>query len=297
MTNSYGAYSPSHDEVLRQVEKIDHADDSVREAMQQVSANERRERLAGELGSSGVAALSTWHNRIHEVGPRAALEAAQLYQTAPRPPAVVEEEHDDPDHQAAARSAYRSAKQRAERQGDMDSARSGLDQFERRYGSLDVVENSYLPWHQQLTANPMDAGPRIASEIQQRINGAVADQWAAKTVASYGKHISPEEHGLMREILAGNYADDMQTAQAMAKYELALDVDEFGRDAARAKRQMERREMAQAHRELAVFRHHMRPTQRQEDKMKALLESGKAPNLESAWRMIKGYDDKPRRRK
>jgi hypothetical protein len=290
------SYSPSDDEPIRRVEKIDHGDSDVREAVRQVAENERREKLAQDLGAYGVSAVDAWHTRAEQIGPRAAVEFGQLYATSPRPPTPVDEERQEDDISAAARKAYREEARKAEHRGDLDSARMGIGRLEQRLG-LDGIDQ-YRQWYDQFVKsdNPVLTGAQVGTHMAQLIDGVNQQAAANKTVASYGRRISDEEHPLMQDILARGYADNMETAQAMARYELAMDVDEFGRDATRAKRQMERREMAQAHRELAVFRHHMKPTQRQEDRMKALLESGKAPDLETAWRKVKGYDDKPRRR-
>jgi hypothetical protein len=287
------SYSPSDDEPIREILPKDHGIDDVKAAMQTVAQNERREKLASELGAYGVSAVDAWHTRAEQIGPRAAVEFGQLYATSPRPPTPVVEERQEDDISAAARAAYRTEAQKAERRGDLDTARMGLGQLERRIG-LDAVEQ-YKSWHDQFVKsdNPVLTGAQVGTHMQQLIDGVNQQAAAAKTVRNYGKRIEPDEHGLMQSILAGGYADDLETAQAMARYELSLDAPEFGRDATRAKRQMERAEMAQAHRELAVFRQHMKPTARQEERMKALLEragrEGREMSLEDAWRKVKGY--------
>jgi hypothetical protein len=275
------------DHVQTRLVPKDHGDDDVRQAWAECVENERRERLASDLGSDGVAAVSAWDNRIEQVGPRAALEAAQIYQTAPRPSVAQEESHDDDSWQGAARSAYRSAKQKAERQGNLDHARYGLGQLERKYGTLDVIEDFYLPSHRALTENALDAGPRIATQIQQYIDGANLDAAAAKTVASYGKKISAQERPLMQDILAGGYADNLETAQQMARHELALDVDEFGRGVVAAQRRLERPQMAAANREVAAWRAAVRPSEAEERGVKWLLENGKCETLDEAYKLTK----------
>ena len=160
-----------HGALLDHVQPVrvkDHADGDVRAAMQQVSANENRHRLASELGLDGVTAAEKWNARIEQVGPSAAIEAAQLYASQPHLSARQEEDRQEDEHSRSARAAYRQVVEKERREANLPSALEGLDRLEQRHGSLNVLD-TFKRWDSQLRENPQDAAPRVANEIATRI--------------------------------------------------------------------------------------------------------------------------------
>jgi hypothetical protein len=105
-----------------------------------VAANENKQRIASELGADGVAVMEGWDRRIEEIGPNAAIEAARLYQAAPRLPVAEEETRNEGDHEASARAAYRQVAEKERREANMPAALVGLDRLEQRHGNLGVVD-------------------------------------------------------------------------------------------------------------------------------------------------------------
>jgi hypothetical protein len=274
----------------RPVQPKERVDDDVRQAMREVAGHEHKHRLASELGASGLAAVEQWDRRIEEIGPNAAIEAAQLYQAAPRLPAQEEEQPDPDDHINAARSAYRSATAKADREAHLPTTLAALDRHQHRHGDLRLIER-FKHWDTQLRENPADAAPRIATEISGHINDATADQWAHQTVNDYFAQntVSSEERVVMQRLLATGAVPDLPTAHRQAQYELAMDIkEEWKRDAVAAKRQIDAPQIARARVEYEAFKRIVNPSPAIEARMNKLLESEKAFSYEEAYKMAKG---------
>jgi hypothetical protein len=283
-----GGHGPLLDHV-QQIKRRDFADDDVRSAMRSVSAKETKHRIASELGLEGVTVAEQWDRRIEEVGPHAAIEAAQLYSSAPRFSPPPQEDRQEGDHEKSARDAYRQVQEREQRQANLPAAVAGLDRLEQRHG-LGVVD-TFRRWDQQLRENPQDAAPRVATEIAARINDSVGMQQAAQQVNDYQSRyrISEEERAVMHRVLASGEMQDLPSAHAFARYQLAYDVkDDRGRSVESARREREGVEMYHARLTVSDWeRRHPNLNYAVRSKMKALLTEGKAQDLDSAYAMAR----------
>jgi hypothetical protein len=161
----------------QQIKRRDFADEDVRNAVRSVSAKETKHRIASELGLEGVTVAEQWDRRIEQIGPHAAIEASQLYASAPRLSAPPQEDRQEGDYEKSARAAYSQVVEKEKRQANLPAAMAGLDRLEQRHG-LGVVD-TFKRWDQQLRENPQDAAPRVATEIAARINDSVGMQQAA----------------------------------------------------------------------------------------------------------------------
>jgi hypothetical protein len=276
--------------VGKKIEKRETADSDVRAAMESVRANEQKHSLASELGHDGVSKMESWDSRISQIGANAATEAAQLYASQPKPAAKAEEPEHPDQHINAARSAYKAAQAKAEREASMPATLAGLNRMERRWGDLAIVD-TYKKWDEQLRADPADAAGRIASEINQHINDSIEMQRAHKTVTDYESvhKLEPEVRSMMQSLLSSGAAHDMRSAHQAAYHLLAKDEkDPHRRDIVAAKRQAEFPQQMLAQNEVAMFRQRFNPSPAVEKKMMALLNSEKAKSLEQAYKMAGG---------
>ena len=274
----------------QQVKHRDFADADVRSAVRSVVAAETKRNLASELGLEGVSRLQEWDRRIEEVGPSAAIEAARLYASQPRIPAQQEEERNEDDHSRSAREAFRQVQEREERQAHMPSALQGLDRLEQRHGSLNVVSD-FRRWNDQLMADPQDAAARVATEIQNRIADNQGMQQAAQQVRDYQSRyrISEAESGVMQRVLTSGEMQDLPSAHAFARYQLAYDVkDGHARDVESARREHEGVEMYHARLTVSEWdRRHPNVNYAVRSRMKQLLSEGRAQDLDSAYAMAR----------
>jgi hypothetical protein len=288
--DSPGGHGPLIDHVRKRDELRDTGLDDVRAAFRSVSAADRKRNLASELGLDGVNRLQEWDSRIEQVGPSAAIEAAQLYASQPRIPAQQEEDRQESGHKAAARAAYRQVVEKEQRQANLPAALSALDRLEQRHGSLNVVSD-FRRWNDQLRADPQDAAARVATEIQNRIAESQGMQQAAQQVNDYqSQHrISDYERAVMQRVLASGELQDLPSAHAFARYQLAYDIkDGHARDVEAARREREGVEMYHARLTVSAWeRRHPNINYAVRSKMKALLTEGKAQDLDSAYAMAR----------
>jgi hypothetical protein len=275
---------------VQQVKRRDFADEDVRNAVRSVAANENKHRIASELGLDGVGKMESWDRRISEAGPHAAIEAAQLYASQPRLPAAQEKDRNEGDHEKSARAAYWQTVEKERREGHMPATLSALDRLEQRHGSLGVVD-TFKRWDQQLRENPHDASARVATEIHNRIVDAQGMQHAANQVNGYlAQHrVSDDERAVMQRVLASGEMQDLPSAHAFARYQLAYDVkDGHARDVEAARREREGVEMYHARLIAAEWeQRHPNVNYAVRSKMKALLSEGKARDLDSAYAMAR----------
>jgi len=281
---------PLIDHVSKRDEPRDTGIDDVRSAVRDVGARETKHRYASELGDR-AALLEHWDNRISEVGPYAAREAAQLYASAPRLPTPQDEQRDEGDHEKSVRAAYRAVAEKEKRQAQMPAALSALDRLQQRHGSLDVVD-TFKRWDQQLQQNPYDAAPRVASEIAGRVNESIGMREAYQTRYDYeAKHaISDDERAVMQRTLqSGEMPGDMSLAHAHAKWELAHDIkDPHERAVVSANRQKEGPQIYFARLTVADWdQKHPDVSRGERQRMKQLLETNKATDLDDALRKVR----------
>ena len=285
-----GHDAPLIDSIGKKDVARDFADDDVRNAMREVGARENRERIASDLGLDGVSAAEAWDQRISQIGPNAALEAAQLYASAPRPSAKAEEERDEPDHMRTVRAAFRAVAEKESRQATMPAALAGINRLEQRHGSLGLVDK-FRKWDEQLRANPADAAPRVAREIADTVNESLEMQQAHQTLQNYqARHkISDDERALMSRMLRGGEAYDLPTAHAMARHELALEIkDPWEREVVAAQRAAEAVPMYFARLEVDNWRRRNPGVSGAiEARMQKLLEAGKAQNMDEAYALAR----------
>lgn len=282
--------SPLIDHVGKRDVPKDRADDDVRSAMRSVAAAENKRNLASDLGLEGASTIEQWNRRIEEIGPNAAIEAAQLYARAPRVSAPQEEDRNEDDHSRSVRAAYRQAAARAAREEHLPAAVSALNRIEQKHGSLDILDR-FKSWDQQLRQNPADAAPRIATEIANHVNEGIGMQSAAQAVNAYqAQHtISPEERAVMQRVLSSGEVYNLEGAHAYARYATAADIkDSIERDIVASQRQLEGAEMYFARLTVADWdRRHPNVSKGTREKMRALLSDRKAQTLEEAYSMVR----------
>jgi hypothetical protein len=288
--DSPGGHGPLIDHVRKRDELRDTGLDDVRQAYRSVAAAERKRELASELGLDGVAAAEQWDRRISEIGPRAALEAGELYARQPKPQEQVEDDRNEDEHSRSARSAYRQVVEKEQRQAHLPASMAGLDRLAQRHGSLNVVD-TFRRWDNQLRENPHDASARVATEIHNRIADAQGMQHAAQQVRDYQQHnpISEKERAIMERVLAAGEMHDLPSSHAFARYQLAYDVkDGHARDVESARREREGVEMYHARLTVSEWdRRDPNVNYAVRSKMKALLTEGKAEDLDSAYAMAR----------
>jgi hypothetical protein len=273
---------------VQTIKQRDFADDDVRAAMREVAEKEKKHRLAEDLGLDGVTAAESWDRRIESVGPRAALEAGELYRSQPRTPIAVEDGERD-DHIIAARAAFKQAQLKEERAAHMPRAIEALDRLKQRHGSLDVVSD-FKKWDAQLRENPADAAPRVAREIANRINESVEMQSARHEVNSYTaqNRITPEERTIMQKVLEAGEVSNLPAAHAYARYLSAADVKhEHERSVTSAQRAREGAQTFFAKVEVARFEQAHPDVARGpiRNRMRELLQNGTARSMDQAYQM------------
>ena len=275
----------------------DFADDDVRSAMAEVGAREQRERYAADLGADGVRELLYFNDRVKNAGPNAAKEYADYVSTRPRPPATPKEEaRDEPDdHMRAARAAYRSAEEKANRAAEMPAAHSGLDRFERNNGSLEAV-GKLIEYGREIRQNP-NAWQQVAHDIAGNLNANVTlpplENLAGDFIAR--NKVSDEELAIMMSTIpqfdsTGDKAADLAAAHAYARYVTAPDIkdDPHKREVIASMRAQEGPQMFFARQEVADWdRRHPNVSTATRNRMQSLLEAGKAQNLDHAYEMVK----------
>jgi hypothetical protein len=99
--------------------------------------------------------------------------------------------------------------------------------------------------------------------------------------------VSDDERAVMRRVLASGEMQDLPSAHAFARFQLAYDVkDGHARDVEAAKREREGVEMYHARLTVSDWeRRHPNLNHAVRSKMKALLTEGKAQDLDSAYAM------------
>jgi hypothetical protein len=283
--------------MTQQIERKDHGDTDVREAMREVADREHKYKLASDLGSDGMAAIEHWDRRISERGLDAAREAGLFYATRPRATPVAEEPYDDDDHQASARAALRSLKDKAAREENLPHTYQRVEEFANRHGGLQPLHRM-IEWHNQYQADPYGTGPRVAAELEGYGRDFAEQQQATQLVKDFeSKHrLEPEVRERMQALLFAGRAQSMEEAHRIAKHELGSDVkgsaegngfDDFKRDVTAAQRQIEGPEMAYAHRAVAEWRARAQPTAKEERAVKWILENGHAKTIDEAHALAK----------
>lgn len=295
MSRPYAPTGSLIDEVAKTDQPRDTALDETRRAARDVAHSERRQAYLEEFGAEGISRANEWSDQITQHGPKAALHAASLYAIQPRPAQPKEEQRDDGDHMAAARSAYRATVAKEAHAGDRHQARAGLDRFEQGWGTLDALDN-FKRWDQLLREDPAGNGPRIAQEIHQGLSDAVAQQQANKSLAEYqSKHrISNDEHAIMYRLLRQGLAKDLPSAHAQARHELAGDVEDqvrgYSRDVASVVRQLEAPAEINARAQVDEFRRshpEVQPGTAINERMKRLLQSETVQTMDEAYKLAK----------
>jgi hypothetical protein len=237
-----------------------------------------------------------WNQNLKTHGPNSAFIARDIYQRWPRQDSArssaaepKEEDRNEDDHMASARKAFREVSRRQSPE-DRDRALAGIDALEREHGTLGVIP-LFNKWHQQLSANPQDAAPRIATEIANHVNDSILNQQAHQTVRDYkAQHqISPDEHSMMQHVLLNGWAADMKDAHKMARHLLALDVEDgYQRSVTAAQRQIDMPEDIQAKAEVEAWeRRNPNASNATRGRMRKLLLSEQARTLDEAYRMAR----------
>jgi hypothetical protein len=265
--------------------------DDVREAWNRAKADGHRYDLADELGHDGVSAMEGWDRRISEIGPNAALEAANLYASAPRSSPPKEDERDEDDHAKAARAAFRSVAEKEGRQAALPATLAGLDRLQQRHGSLDVISD-FKRWDSQLRENPQDAAARIAAEINDRINDGAGMYQAHQTLSAYEKNnkISADERPVMIRMLQSGEATSLAEAHRAARHELALEIaDPHVRAVTASQRAADAMPLHYARQTVAEWdAAHPNVSGATRSKMQKLLAASKAQDLDEAYAMATG---------
>jgi hypothetical protein len=272
---------------VQTIKQRDFADDDVRAAMREVAEKETKHRIAEDLGFDGVSAAESWDRRIEQIGPRAALEAGELYRSQPKMPVVEDDEKDD--HIKAARAAFKQAQEKEQRQAHMPRALEALDRLKQRHGSLEVV-GTFKKWDAQLRENPADAAPRVAREIADKINESVEMQSARHEVNSYTaqNRITPEERTIMQRVLQTGEVKNLPAAHAYARYLSAADIkNDHERDVTSAQRAREGAQVFFAKATVAAFEQSHPDMARGpiRNRMRELLQNGTARSMDDAYRM------------
>jgi hypothetical protein len=275
------------------VQPKDHADDDVRNAVRIVEHNERKDRYVDEYGPERLRTAEGWGIRAQEIGPPVAREVRISYENAPRSsaPAKAEEEASGDDWTKAARSAFRTASGKPTA-SEREHGRQVVDRMELRHNGLDILDR-FKDIDEQFRKDPVDAERRLAAEIATSHNDAILNNQALQEVRSYeAKHqFGPDERQMMQHLLLTGQAADMPSAHKQAKHLLALDIeDPYRRQVTASQRQLQAPEMAKAVNAVAEFESRY-PDARSDgprwERVRRILEAGKAPTIDAAWHMTR----------
>jgi hypothetical protein len=287
----HGGEGPLLDHVQKRIEPRDTGHDDVRAAFAEVGEKELVADMADKYGSDGVNEMLYWNEATKRHGPNIAKDIGLYYATKARPAPEPEDDRREDDVAKAARAAFKqvSKKQTPEQHA---AAEAGLRRLGAEHGNIRIADK-FAERHADFLADPAGAALRTGRWIADTANGAQEMQQAVQTLNDYERshRISPDERPIMQRVLEGNQVPDLASAQNYARWESAVDIkDPYERAVVAARRAQDGTQGFYAAVEVYGFdqRH---PEARKNpvvwNKMRELLESRKAQDLNQAYRMAK----------
>jgi len=282
----------------------DHGIDDVRRAMMEVGARENKQRIAEDIGLSGARAVHQWDELADRVGPQAAAtHAAALYRAQPKIEKPAEPARDEDDWHSSARRALQTVNDRARTQAEMPMTMQYLNATEARHGHLGVIETRKR-WNEQLAADPVEALPRVTSELANEHYYRTTMPQLEKLAEDYLaiNKVAEEHMPHMLQVLGtgaistGDKRRDLELAHRYARWVTASDVAESFRRETEAGIRVNQGiqefwEVVSAEQEVANFRQrHPRIRQETWNRMQSILENSKdkTMTLDRAYKIVRG---------
>ena len=283
---------------------VDHGTDDVRAAMMEVGARENKQRIAEDIGLHGARAVYEWDELADRVGPQAAAtHAATLYRAQPKIDKPAEPVRGEDDHHSSARRAMQAVKDRERARSEMPMTMQYLDATERRHGHLGVIETRKR-WNEQLASDPVEALPRVTSELANEHYYRTTMPQLEKLADDYLaiNKVAEEQMPHMLNALGtgaistGDKRRDLELAHRYARWVTASDVAEpFRRETEAAIRAgqgvQEFAKVVAAEQEVEAFRQrHPGIHKTTWDRMHGIVSNSKDPNmtLERAYKIVRG---------